>query len=330
MKAVAVPLHPRPDLAVVSFDGARTVSVQNLGTADAVFSALSPLLSFGDVQVPAGGKISPGQTVEVHLSLPWACPDSLYCDWQYLSFAMPWGYALPQPLDADGRRVLLVDPNGAVSESDESNNVFLARKPNSFRPVGAPALPDLRVVAVKVWLDSLGTQKLLRWDYKIQNLGTGAAFICDNRALSQSDPVYMSTRIANVKIDGKLAPQNSTFAEAPWILAPGETKEMWDFDKIATVDQFGVMTPGIQPGCHEIVVTADPGKTIRESNECDNATTTYFATGGVTCAPNQPSTLKVSDCVKMPGAYTVSQKAQVTKLPSKPLVKPAIKPPPKP
>jgi len=286
----------RPDLRVISAEG-QFVTVKNVGRADAVFSREAPLVSYGGTQVPAGGKINTGQTVQVRMSIAWSCPESITSEWQYPNYSL-WGYQLEQPVDAQGKKMILVDPNGVVTEIDETNNSYLFRKPNEFRPAGNTSLPNLRVVEVTVYEEPSAsaseTRNVLRWRYKVKNIGSGYAFICDDRSLQQPQEVWIGGYIANVQIDGARMPQNQTFAKSPWTLAPNESKEMWDHTYVANMGQFGVMTEGIQPGCHEVKIIADPANRMEESDECDNETTTYYATGGATCPADKVT--KVSTC----------------------------------
>jgi hypothetical protein len=143
-------------------------------------------------------------------------------------------------------------------------------------------------------------KRLLDWNYKVQNIGSGYAFICDNACFYSQSEIWIGGKVANVKIDGKLMGQNVTFVKAPWVFKPGEIEEMWDFVELSTMDQFGQMSPGLQAGCHEITVIADPQGLILEADECDNMTTTYYATGGATCPPDKVGALKVSTCRDYP------------------------------
>ena len=293
-----------PDLAIESYDGQRnTIVIVNRGTADAVFPVSAPLVSYGDTQVPAGGKITKGQRVEVRIGAPWACPDSIYSDWQYLNFNAPgrqWNYTLPQPVDREGKKLILVDPNGIVAESNRNNNAFLVRRANPFKPVESQALPNLRVISIVLREEDFQGKRLLRWNFKVQNFGPGIAFICDNACFHSQSEVHIGGKVANVKIDGNLMGQNTTFVKAPWVFRPGESKEIWHFTELSIPTQFGTMSPGLQAGCHEINVIADPQGLIPEAEECDNMTTTYYATGGATCPPDKVGILKVSTCRDYP------------------------------
>jgi hypothetical protein len=288
-----------PDLVIEKYDEQRNVLVVvNRGNADAVFPVAAPLVSYGDQQVPAGGKISMGQRVEVRITEPFACPDSIYSDWQYL-VGRQWTYNLPQPVDGEGRKLVLVDPNGIVREASENNNAFLIKQANRFKPVESPEQPNLQVVSL-VLSERDGSQgkRLLDWHYKVQNIGPGYAFICEEPRYSGE--VWIAHKVANVKIDGQAMPQNKTFVKSPWIFKTGEIKEIWDFTELSIQDQFGTMSQGLQAGCHEITVTVDPQELIQETNECDNMTTTYYATGGATCPTDKAGVVKVSNCSNYP------------------------------
>jgi hypothetical protein len=193
--------------------------------------------------------------VEVRIQAPWACPDSIYSDWMYLNFnpfGHQWTYRLSQPANVEGRKLILVDPNGIVAELNINNNAFLIRKANPFKPIESQALPNLRVVSIVLnERDGIQGKRLLDWKFTVQNMGPGYAFICDNECFYPNPrDVLIGHKVANVKIDGNSMYTNISFVKAPWVFRPGEIKDMWDFTELSIRDQFGVMSPGLQAGCH--------------------------------------------------------------------------------
>jgi hypothetical protein len=273
---VQVATLTRPDLSIKKFnDSTKKAMVVNLGTADAFFSKAAPLIAGGSVQVPSGGKIGKGESVETLITqgIAWDCPDAIDSSVQY-GRLQGWGYTEAMPTDEAGRTLLLVDPNNAVSEASETNNSYRLTRSNPHKTFRQPGLPDLQVVEATAYEDG----NYLRWKYRVKNRGIGVAYVCGYYPWSE----WSGNMLARVYIDGIQMGMNITFTSAPWIARSGVSKEMWHHTALSH-QEFGVWTEGIQPGCHKGKVVADPYKKVQESNEGNNEREFQFATGGAIC-----------------------------------------------
>ena len=288
-----------PDLKIESVDlTAKIVKVKNVGTVDAVFPQGGKLLAYSPATVPAGGKITPGQIIDVELpNVSWDCPAS-NDELELGYFNITYNHSVPRPKDATGHTLLLVDPDNKVAESNENNNTFGISRPNPYKG-SVKGTGSAQLIVSKVEVKPVPSAHGQYLDIYVKNVGTLTAYGCGARFSNTNMSSFAD--VFHGYVDGKdtymeygHSTANSLMIDhppsvgEPYVLQPMEEKRLRSFFvQDATVDQFGVANGGLPAGCHEAKLIVNPSVDIPETRTCDNEEHVFFATGGATCGADK-------------------------------------------
>ena len=282
-----------PDLAMTvpangEVDVAGTFKVTNVGTEDAFFENASTLVSNSQIvpgpqwQIPAGGRIEPGQVVEMRTSgQHWMCPDSRTDPRQF------------------AREPIEIDPNHVIAESDESNNLIRTYRANPFYlpPAEAAATSsasrkgDLVVTDV---CEAYRNDAQITLRAKVKNASPYWLYQCPP---GNSFPLYgaymAGPRWFHVAGDNNHSGQSFNDHSFAW--PPQAEVQIGANVEFGQTDSFGV-TEGLGPGCHEVQVRIRPleyagwPKIKHESNTANNSARRFIEVGGASCV-NPPASI---------------------------------------